>query len=525
MKYIEEVHIEGLKKFREIDVVFNPHMNIIVGENEAGKTTVLEAIKIVLNQMYKTADKSILKELFNIEMVENFKAKPEMKTLPYILIELKLHMDPKDKNAEYFYGENNIRGQAAYGIKFECGFDEELGAGLDAEIKSGKIPYEYYYMRWTAFSGLPYVTVKRPLESIVIDTSENDAMSSFNYFNRSLFNARYSDTEKLTAKNSFRDNINDAFDKLALVDIDTNRRFGINEKKVVFETILSVYEDNVSLENKGSGMESLIKTQIALDKKKSKIDVILLEEPENHLCYVNLHKMLFEISNKEKNSQMIVTTHNNLIASRLNLKNVIWITKSNAMSLSNVDEGVADFFVKADGNAFLQMLLAEKIIFVEGATEYLLMPYIYEKTTGRTLEKDKVSVISCNGISYKHYLKIAEGTEKKIVVITDNDKNQKNIDKMIEKNKGNQWYHIFMDTDVNNWTWEVCLYNLNKPLLDEAIKLKEGAEYLVHGQECESKVLGKMLNNKVEMAYLLLKNKVEFEIPQYVKDAIEWLNK
>ena len=96
---------------------------------------------------------------------------------------------------------------------------------------------------------------------------------------------------------------------------------------------------------------------------------------------------------------------------------------------------------------------------------------------------------------------------------------------MIEKNKGNQWYHIFMDTDVNNWTWEVCLYNLNKSLLDEKIKLKEGAEYLVHGQECGSKVLGKMLNNKVEMAYLLLKNKVEFEIPQYVKDAIEWLNK
>ena len=525
MKYIEEVHIEGLKKFREIDVVFNPHMNIIVGENEAGKTTILEAIKIALNQMYKNADKSILKELFNIEMVENFKAKPEMKTLPYILIELKLCMDPKDKNAEYFYGENNIRSQAAYGIKFECGFDEELGSGLDAEIKSGKIPYEYYYMRWTAFSGLPYVTVKRPLESIVIDTSENDAMSSFNFFNRSLFNARYSDAEKLTAKNMFRDNINDAFDRLALPDIDTNRRFGINEKKVVFETILSVYEDNIPLENKGSGMESLIKTQIALDKKKSKIDVILLEEPENHLCYVNLHKMLFEISNKEKDSQMIVTTHNNLIASRLNLKNVIWITKSYAMSLANVDVGVADFFVKADGNAFLQMLLAEKIIFVEGATEYLLMPYIYERITGRTLEKDKVSVISCNGISYKHYLKIAQGTEKKIVVITDNDKNQKNIDRMIEENKSNQWYNIFMDTDVKNWTWEVCLYNLNKSLLDEKIKLQEGAEYLVHGQDCGSKVLGKMLNNKVEMAYLLLKNKVEFEIPQYVKDAIEWLNK
>ena len=37
MKYIEQMHIEGLKKFRELDITFNPYMNIVVGENEAGK--------------------------------------------------------------------------------------------------------------------------------------------------------------------------------------------------------------------------------------------------------------------------------------------------------------------------------------------------------------------------------------------------------------------------------------------------------------------------------------------------------
>ena len=140
--------------------------------------------------------------------------------------------------------------------------------------------------------------------------------------------------------------------------------------------------------------------------------------------------MLYEISKREEESQIIVTTHNNLIASRLNLKNVIWITNTEALSLSNVDNQVADFFVKADGNAFLQMLLSNRIIFVEGATEYILLPYIYQKITGRTVEEDGVSVISCNGISYKHYLKIAQGTNKRIAVITDNDKKQDRIDKM-----------------------------------------------------------------------------------------------
>lgn len=272
-------------------------------------------------------------------------------------------------------------------------------------------------------------------------------------------------------------------------------------------------------------MESLIKTQIALDKKKSKIDVILLEEPENHLCHVNLQKMLYEISCREEDSQIIVTTHNNLIASRLNLKNVIWITNTTSVSLADVEDEVADFFVKADGNAFLQMLLSKKIIFVEGATEYILMPYIYHKVTGRTLEEDGISVISCNGISYKHYLKIGQGTNKKMAIITDNDKNQNTINKVLTENKKHQDYNIFMDYDVTNWTWEVCLYNMNKSLMDKTIKVKEDAEYLVHGVDCGSKVLGKMLNNKAEIAYMLIKKNIDFEIPKYVKDAIEWLNK
>ncbi len=210
---------------------------------------------------------------------------------------------------------------------------------------------------------------------------------------------------------------------------------------------------------------------------------------------------------------------------RLNLLNVIWINNTASISLKDVDSNVADFFVKADGNAFLQMLLSKKIIFVEGATEYILMPYIYQKVVGNTLEEDEVSVISCNGISYKHYLRITQGTNKKIAVITDNDKNQSKIDSSQTINKKHSEYNVFMDTDVNNWTWEVCLYNLNKSIFEQKIEVKDNANYLFNGVDYGSKVLGKMLNNKVDIAYHLLKNQIDFNIPQYVKDAIEWLNK
>lgn len=55
MNYIKSLHIEGFKKFRTLDVEFNEHMNILVGENEAGKSTLLDAIKTVLNQQYRLA--------------------------------------------------------------------------------------------------------------------------------------------------------------------------------------------------------------------------------------------------------------------------------------------------------------------------------------------------------------------------------------------------------------------------------------------------------------------------------------
>lgn len=53
MNYIKHLHIEGFKKFSKIDINFNEKMNILVGENEAGKSTILDAIKTVLNQQYR----------------------------------------------------------------------------------------------------------------------------------------------------------------------------------------------------------------------------------------------------------------------------------------------------------------------------------------------------------------------------------------------------------------------------------------------------------------------------------------
>lgn len=269
MGYVKTLYIDGLKRFEHFKIEFNEHLSILVGENEAGKSTILEAIRIVLNQLYWNADKSVLQDLFNLENVRAFQNNPNVATLPRIMIEVDLELDNTPRFID-FYGENHVNGNRSeekYGIRFECKFDEDFSEELADSINDGKIPYEYYSLTWQTYANLPYKVAKRPIKNLFIDTSETSKSSAFNYFNRSLFSNLYSNDTKLKAKNAFREKLSTSFEDVNLPDIDDRRRFGIDNKKVVLESVVSVYEDSIPLENKGSGMESLVKTQIALNRE------------------------------------------------------------------------------------------------------------------------------------------------------------------------------------------------------------------------------------------------------------------
>ena len=319
-------------------------------------------------------------------------------------------------------------------------------------------------------------------------------------------------------KNDFRINIEDVFSDLKLEKISDTQQFGIDTKKVILENIIAILDNDVLLENKGKGIENLLKTQIALDKVKSKLDVVSIEEPENHLSHTNLRKMLKNIETYKEDKQIIITTHSNLIVSGLNVQNIIWINNEKAKRLENIDKDIAKFFQKSDNNSLLQFLLAKKVILVEGATEYILIPKIFKKILKKTLEEENIDIISCNGVTYKNFIHIAELMKKKVVVITDNDESQEKINEMNEYNQ--------LHNNIKNWTWEVCLYNLNESELKNIIEIEDGAKYSYKGISYEDKpVLGKMLNNKSDTAYKIYMSNKEFKYPSYVTEALEWIKK
>lgn len=171
-------------------------------------------------------------------------------------------------------------------------------------------------LRWNTFSGMPYNLLKKPLTFLFLNTSEQGRYSSFNYYTRNVFENSFSDSQKLEIKNRFRNSLKIDFGKIDSVQLENDRVFGIDSKKVILENILSIFAQGVSLENHGSGMESLIKTEIALNRK-DEFNVVLMEEPENHLSFTNMQKMISIVLQRNESSQLFIATHSSMIASRL----------------------------------------------------------------------------------------------------------------------------------------------------------------------------------------------------------------
>ena len=55
---------------------------------------------------------------------------------------------------------------------------------------------------------------------------------------------------------------------------------------------LMIYEDEIGIDSKGTGRQIFVKTDFALERSGENVDVILIEEPENHLSHINLRKLI-----------------------------------------------------------------------------------------------------------------------------------------------------------------------------------------------------------------------------------------
>lgn len=112
MIYIKSIHIENYRCFENLDVDFNKNINIIVGNNEAGKSTILEAINLCLSGLIN--NRYLRNELneyfFNTKVIKDFLTNPNLPP-PKFLIEVYLGSDESEinKTLEWLTGSRNSK--------------------------------------------------------------------------------------------------------------------------------------------------------------------------------------------------------------------------------------------------------------------------------------------------------------------------------------------------------------------------------------------------------------------------------
>lgn len=64
--YLEKIHIQNYKAVEELDIDLKPGVNLFIGDNGAGKTSVLEGIAVALSGLFVNvagvSTKNIVKE-------------------------------------------------------------------------------------------------------------------------------------------------------------------------------------------------------------------------------------------------------------------------------------------------------------------------------------------------------------------------------------------------------------------------------------------------------------------------------
>lgn len=498
---IEKIKIHNFKKFKNLEIKCNSDLNLLIGDNESGKSTILQSIDFVLSGSRHKLENIGLESLFNRNIIVEFFDDKKFENLPSLFIELYL----SEQHNPDLNGAINSSGVICDGLQVIIEPDEELSREIGDILAQteNNFPYEYYKINFITFSGERYTGYKRYIKHLVIDSSQiNNEYATREYIKNVYYSALIG-TEKNKHFNEYRKYKDDYTDNILA---DVNSRFIDNKLIVQTNTKSNLEADlnisdctGVTIDNKGKGQQCFIKTHFALNLRRgvSELDLVLLEEPENHLSHINMHKLI-QLVRDTHDKQIFLTTHSSLISTRLNLKKSILLNSNVSVSLQleQLPEATAKFFMKAPDNNILEYVLSKKVILVEGDAEFILMEALYKKITNEELSQSDVHILSVDGTSFKRYLDIARLLGIKTAVIRDNDTDyEENIINRYKDYVGDN-IKVFADNDNTRSTFEICMYQNNTRICDE---LFSGGRRSLSVQEY-------MLKNKADVAFELLLN-------------------
>lgn len=497
---ISQLKLYNFRKFKSennnpgLEVTFHSGLNALIGENDSGKTAVIDAIKLVLltqsNEYIRPVEEDFY-QLENGKSVDEFRidctltklTKKEAKNF----IEY-LNIINNGDNIEYRLDLYYRAWKEGHKIYYELrAGDKYDGVKIDGKAKE---LLKTVYLK-------PLRDAEREMSSGRSSRISQILMSHPSFKNKEdhkildIFTNANDNIDKYFTENEegkkileiIRQNLNSFHDQNKSSDAE------LKTSDIKLKSILESLSLSASEINPGLGELNLLFIAAELLLLKNDLDgsmkLALIEELEAHLhpqAQLRLISYLQKEYN-EKDIQIIISTHSPMLASKINLKNVILMKNGKGFDLS--EESTKLF--KSD-YLFLQRFLdstkanlffAKGIIMVEGDAENILIPVIAD-IIGYPLEKHGISIINVGSTAFLRYSKIflrKDGTDMGIPVsiITDcdvlpleDDKSKKIKDRSYKdtideaKSKVREKEKTYSEESVKGfispiWTLEYCL--------------------------------------------------------------------
>lgn len=526
---IERVIVKNYRALKHADVRFGESFNIIVGDNETGKSTLLESINLALRRQInrRPVEYELHPYLINCEATAQFVAAHKARKPippPEILIELYLKAEPE---VEILRGSINSEKIDTPGISLSIRLDENLAAQYksyvaDPDLVNG-VPIEYYEVVWLSFGNDPLSARSIPVKPVLIDPSSISNSYAANKYVLEAVRDYLTKEQSVDLALAYR-RMRDEFQedkRITAINLDLLSKKGIVSEKALtismdtttrasWETGVLPHLDDIPLTLVGKGEQNSVKIKLAIESAEN-CHVFLMEEPENHLSHANLGKLVSHLATRCIGKQVIVSTHSSFVLNKLGIDSVIMFDGNRGVTLDHLPPDTKSYFQRLPGHDTLRMILAERSILVEGPSDELIVQRGFRQRHGVLPLEAGVEVISV-GTSFKRFLDIAKLLRLDVSVVRDNDGDPPGKVALFKEYAVAPNIHIHIDADAAARTLEPQLLKANG---HGKLNAMLGTNFAT-----EQELLDYMTANKTDCALALYEHADALSIPAYIRDAI-----
>ncbi len=538
---IRELRVSGFRILR--DFVWEPKegLNILVGANSAGKSTVLDAIELVTRGSIRGQGvrRSLSPDWFNKDIVDTFFQELDCPLDGMNVPEIKIvAVFSGDQRLARITGANDPdkKFEDAPGIFITYAVPPNLLPQFLEECRSIKeaggpfvLPTDFYTCSWRIFQGDPIVRRPDGVSCTRIDTMPEPRSRAVDTYAKNYVSEELDDDKMREVSSQFR-RVSAQVDRDILAGITVNcsgrGNLGLQMDKsprTDWTNSIVLHRNGLPLYALGSAEQTLTKCAVSLKNADSE-SILLLEEPECHLSYSRLNELVGVIADAaSEDRQIFVTTHSPFVLNRLGLDSLSVMAEGNSPSrISTLSKDTVRYFKRLSGYDTLRIALADRAVLVEGPTDELVFDWAFRKERGKLPHEAGIDVIEC-GTSHKPLLELAAALKKGgIAALRDND--DEVPDYWIEpaaqylSNKR----AFFCGAPEEGKTIEPQMIEANKdklPTLDSIVRRCANST---------DKLVDFMTNNKTEWALRLLEaEKSDSEVlnvPSYILDAINFID-